>query len=76
FYTPGSLTVVVRERGDRELMDVPRSEVAALAQLLREQGNDDDSTIKRAILDAYRLVRMTTGVSAFLDGCLTFKYRV
>lgn len=74
FYTPGTAQVAVRQLGDRQLTDVPRSEVAALADLLRSQGQADPD-IKRAILDAYGLVRMTAGVSHYLDGCFTYEFK-
>jgi hypothetical protein len=49
--------VVVRELGPRELIEVPLDEVAELMRRLRAAGHAGD--LKRAVLDAYGLVRMT-----------------
>jgi hypothetical protein len=73
-YLPGTEPVVVRELGDRQLIEVPRSEVAALYEQLLANGQAGDD-VKRAILDRYGLVRMTAGVSKFLDECLEYKFR-
>lgn len=75
FYEPGTAPVSVRQLGERQLTDVPRSEVAALADLLRNDGQGG-SDIKRAILDIYGLVRMTSGVSNYLDECFTYEYKL
>lgn len=75
FYAPGTSPVAIRQLGDRQLTDVPRSEVAALADLLRSQ-RQTDSDIKRAILDTYGLVRMTSGVSHYLDECFAHEHKL
>jgi very-short-patch-repair endonuclease len=54
-YSPGSPEVVLRSLGPRQLVEVPRSEVATLARELR--GADVNAT-KRAVLDAMGLIRM------------------
>jgi very-short-patch-repair endonuclease len=69
---PGMAQVLLRERGERSLEEIPIDEIAALAQYLREVGEDAQSDIKRAILDRYGLVRMTPGVREHLDRCLRF----
>jgi len=74
-YEPGTAPVAVRQLGDRQLTDVPRSEVAALAKLLHGQGKAG-SDVKRAILDIYGLVRMTAGVSSYLDDCFAYVYKI
>ena len=74
-FEPGTAPVAVRQLGDRQLTDVPRSEVAALADALRSQGQAG-TDIKRAILDIYGLVRMTSGVSKYLDDCFAYEYRL
>jgi hypothetical protein len=62
---------VVRELGPRQLSDIPRSEVAALIGQLGLTGAPIDS-IKRAVLDAYGLVRLTAKASQYLDECLDY----
>ena len=73
-YLPGTPPVVVRELGPRQLSDVPRSEVAALIDGLGLNGGDPD-VIKRAVLDAYGLIRLTAKTSAYLDECLNYTWR-
>jgi very-short-patch-repair endonuclease len=68
---PGTPKVNLRARGDRSLDEVPMSKVVAVMTRLRA-GNPGltPTELKRAVLDAYGLVRMTTGVSLYLDACL------
>lgn len=73
-YLPGTPPVLVRELGPRLLSDVPRSEVAALIDELGLNGADPD-VIKRAVLDAYALIRLTAKTSAYLDECLNYTWR-
>ena len=70
-YLSGEPSVVVRELGPRQLSDIPRSEVAALIRQLELTGAPIDS-IKRAVLDAYGLVRLTAKASQYLDECLDY----
>ena len=63
----GSEPVRVRELGPRTLEEVPSNEVAALMRRLREAGATD---LKRAVLDAYGLVRMTARAEEYLDRAL------
>src|SRR5207247_6457840 len=53
----GSPPVRVRELGPRALDEVPRQEIAELMRRLRAAGATD---LRRAVLDRYGLVRMTT----------------
>jgi hypothetical protein len=68
---PGTPKVRIRARGDRPLDEVPTSEVAAvMARLQAANPRLTPAELKRAVLDAYGLVRMTAGVSIYLDACL------
>jgi very-short-patch-repair endonuclease len=68
---PGTPKVRIRARGDRSLDEVPTSEVAAvMARLQAANPRLTPAELKRAVLDAYGLVRMTAGVSIYLDACL------
>jgi hypothetical protein len=62
---PDSPPVVVRELGPRELIEVPLDEVAELMRRLRAGGHTGD--LKRAVLDAYGLVRMTARAEQYLS---------
>jgi len=73
-YVPGNPTVVLRELGPRQLSEVPRSEVAKLIKYLRLEGAADD-VVKRAVLGAYGLVRLTARTSQYLDECLSYRKR-
>ena len=63
----GGRTVHVRELGPRTLEEVPLEEVAELMLRLREAGAGD---LKRAVLDAYGLVRLTARADAYLERAL------
>jgi hypothetical protein len=63
----GGEPVRVRELGPRTLEEVPLNEVAALMRRLREAGATD---LRRAVLDAYGLVRMTARAEQYLDQAL------
>jgi hypothetical protein len=63
----GSPPVRVRELGPRGLDEVPLDEIAELMDRLAAGGADD---IKRAVLDAYGLVRMTTKADEYLERAL------
>ena len=71
-YLPQSPEVVIRELGPRQLIEVPRSEVASLSQAV--QGASVDAT-KRAVLDALGLIRMRQRTSEYLDECLSYYWR-
>src|SRR5262249_55541219 len=57
-YAAGQSPVLLRELGTRQLSEVPRSEVAELIKLLGLEGSAADA-VKRAVLNAYGLVRLT-----------------
>jgi hypothetical protein len=63
----GSPTVRVRELGPRALDEVPLDEVAELMDRLATAGADD---LKRAVLDTYGLVRLTTKADEYLERAL------
>ena len=70
-YLPGKPSIVVRELGQRQLSDVPRSEVAKLIRYLGLEDAADDA-VKRAVLNAYGLTRLTVKASQYLDECLSY----
>jgi len=73
-FIPGSPKVVARELGPRQLAEVPISEIAALIadiRVARPQLPDP----RRAILNAYGLVRLTPKVMAYLDRCFEYHAR-
>jgi hypothetical protein len=61
---PDSPPVVVRQLGPRELIEVPLDEIAELMRRLDAAGQVDDR--KRAVLNAYGLVRMTARAEQYL----------
>jgi hypothetical protein len=70
-YIPGKPPILIREIGPRQLSDVPRSEVAELIKNLGLEGSPVDE-IKRAVLNAYGLIRLTVRTSQYLDECLSY----
>jgi len=70
-YLPGTPSVVVRELGPRQLVEVPRSEVATLAQKLTATGLTDT---KRGVLDTLGLKRLRQRTSEYLDECLDYTW--
>jgi very-short-patch-repair endonuclease len=73
-FATGQPAVSLRELGTRQLSDVPRSEVAKLIKLLNLEGSAAD-VVKRAVLNAYGLVRLTPKASLYLDECLNYHWR-
>jgi hypothetical protein len=73
-YAPGQPAVLLRELGTRQLSDVPRSEVAELIKLLNLENASADE-IKRVVLNAYDLIRLTQKTSLYLDDCLRYRWR-
>jgi len=72
---PGSPKVRIRARGDRSLQEIPVSEVAALMKRLRsENPRLSPPELRRAVLDAYGLVRMTAKVLLYLDECIALSF--
>jgi hypothetical protein len=65
---PDQPGVRVRELGPRSLDEVPLDEIAELMERLTVAGADD---LKRAVLDAYGLVRMTAKAEDYLERALT-----
>jgi hypothetical protein len=63
----GTPPVRVRELGPRSLDEVPLPEIAELMERLTTAGADD---LKRAVLDAYGLVRMTAKADEYLERAL------
>lgn len=66
---PGRSAAVIRSLGDRNLQDVPPSEIRALAAQLGVTGRPSTESY-RTILDAYGLTRLTPNVADFLASCL------
>ncbi len=73
-YVPGEPSILVWELGPRQLSDVPRSEVAKLIKYL-DLEDAADEVVKRAVLNAYGLVRLTAKTSQYLDECLSYNSR-
>jgi hypothetical protein len=64
---PDSPAVRVRELGPRSLEEVPLDEIAELVRRLRAaRGPLGSAEVKRAILDAYGLVRLTARADEYL----------
>ena len=64
---PDHPEVRVRELGPRDLIEVPLDEIAELMRRLRAaQGAGDAVTLKRAVLNAYGLVRLTARADEYL----------
>jgi hypothetical protein len=68
----GSPPVRVRELGPRSLDEVPLDEIAELMERLTTAGADD---LKRAVLDAYGLVRLTAKTDEYLERALALAAR-
>ena len=64
---PDHPEVRVRELGPRELIEVPLDEIAELMRRLRAaRGVADEMGLKRAVLNAYGLVRLTARADEYL----------
>jgi hypothetical protein len=75
-YLPGTPSVVLRRRGERELEHIPPTEVAAVAcHILNQDPGINDSELMRLLLIAFERVRMTNIASAFLDDCIAIARR-
>ncbi len=61
---PDQPAVRVRELGDRTLEEVPVDEIA---ELMRRIGRRDEAGLKRAVLSAYGLVRLTQRADEYLN---------
>jgi dethiobiotin synthetase len=64
--TPDTAGVRVRELGPRALEEVPLDEIAELMQRARSAGVADPAALKRAVLDAYGLKRLTARADEYL----------
>ena len=68
---PGSPEVFLRERGPRELEELPPDEVAAMLLLIgTETGATGPDVLKRQLLETLNWVRLTKKVNEFLDQCI------
>ena len=70
-HIPGKPPVMIRDIGPRQMSDIPRSEVAELIKNLDLAGSPAD-VIKRAVLNAYGLIRLTSRTGQYLDECLSY----
>ena len=69
--SPKSPGVIVRERGPRELDELPPDEVAMMMRVLRgANGTTEIEALKRQVLDRLGWVRLTRNVNEFLDQCI------
>ncbi|TWH52013.1 uncharacterized protein DUF559 [Sporomusa sp. KB1] len=71
--TPDSPPVVVRNRGNRTLEEIPPAEIAEVMRLLTESQSElknDKEKLFRSVLDNYDLVRMTTNAKDILEKAL------
>ena len=60
--------IVLRDRGDRDLSEIPLDELAqAYRQIRSESKRDDEDSIRREVLTRYGLSRMTANVRDRLD---------
>ena len=60
--------IVLRDRGDRDLSEIPLDELAqAYRQIRSESKSDDENSIRREVLTRYGLSRMTANVRDRLD---------
>ena len=68
---PDQLAVVVRERGPRDLEEIPASEIQAAARGLWGPGySPDDRALLRAILTAYGRTSLTGAAASYLERSL------
>jgi hypothetical protein len=75
-YLPQTPSIVLRRRGDRELEDIPPTEVAAVARhIISSDPSVEYNELKRLILTAFERTRMTAPASRFLDGCIALARR-
>jgi hypothetical protein len=74
-HLPGTPPVILRRRGDRELEDIPPTEVAAVVHHLSHDPSISDDEIKRLLLSACERVRLTSSASDFFDDCITLAQR-
>lgn len=64
----GSPQTVLRDRGDRDFMEIPIDELAQMYRLVRSEiPIEDEESIRRELLARYGLTRMTANVRQRLD---------
>jgi hypothetical protein len=64
---PDQPAVRVRELGPRSLDEVPLDEIAELVRLIKgSRGISDPTELKRAVLNTYGLVRLTSRADEYL----------
>jgi hypothetical protein len=68
--SPDAPPVHVRELGPRTLEEVPLDEIAELMRRLAGTGLTGDAALKRGVLQAYGLVRLTTRADEYLGRAL------
>ena len=69
--SPESPNVILRERGPRELDELPADEIAVLLRFLCEaSGTMETEALKRQVLERLGWVRLTRNVNEFLDQCI------
>jgi hypothetical protein len=68
--TPDTPAVHVRELGPRTLEEVPLDEIAELMRRLAGTGLSGEAALKRGVLQAYGLVRLTTRADEYLGRAL------
>ena len=69
--SPDCPDVILRERGPRELDELPPDEVATMLRILREaNGAAETEALKRQVLDRLGWMRLTRNVNEFLDQCI------
>jgi very-short-patch-repair endonuclease len=69
---PAQSEVVVRDRGPRDLEEIPGSEIREVVRMLRGRaGSAGDIDLKREILSTYGRTALTQAASRYLDQCLT-----
>ena len=74
-HAPGTPPVIVRELGDRQLWEVPPSEIQSLMSRLQEtEGLHDEESVKRAVLRVYGRKSLTKATSTYLDECATYRW--
>jgi hypothetical protein len=68
---PDTEGVIVRTRGERELDEIPLSEVVELIRRLRGIGSHmTGDTLKRSVMEIYDLRRLTNGVNEWMERCI------
>jgi hypothetical protein len=72
-YIPGTPPVRVRERGPRALTEIPRSEIATVIDALDLRSRSAHE-LKREVLAAFDLTKLTESASSYLDECINYRW--